>query len=257
MNHFHKNVKFTFEEEIHGKIPFLDILLVRNNHYINTTVYRKKTNTNIYLNWNSFGPNSWKWGTLRTTVTRAFEICSTDKFLEEEVEHIRAVFYHQNNYPFWVFDKIINEVKEKPKVTKVDTDKSGDKKHRLVLPNKGDRGNHVLRSMEKFVRKLLPKKLTLQITYTGKKLSSQFNIKNKTNFVRQHDLIYHVNCPLPTCKDNYIGETARRIREPIKDHNGRDHKSHMLKYSIEKHHDNVTQENFKIITKNFKNNKWK
>ena len=31
----------------------------------------------------------------------------------------------------------------------------------------------------------------------------------------------------------------------------------MLKDSIEKHHDNVTQENFKIIAKNFKNNKWK
>ena len=26
-------------------------------------------------------------------------------------------------------------------------------------------------------------------------------------------------------------------------------------HSIEKHHDNVTQENFKIIAKNFKNNK--
>ena len=37
----------------------------------------------------------------------------------------------------------------------------------------------------------------------------------------------------------------------------RDHKSHMLKHSIEKYHDNMTQENFKIIAKNFKNKKWK
>ena len=41
--------KFTFEEEIDGKIPFLDPLLVRNNHFIDTTVYRKNTNADIYL----------------------------------------------------------------------------------------------------------------------------------------------------------------------------------------------------------------
>ena len=104
LNNFHKNVKFTFEEEIVREIPFLDTLLVWNNHYIDTAVYRKKISTNIYLNWNSFGPNSWKWGTLRTVATRAFEICSIDKFLEEEIEYIRAVFYHQNNYPLWVID---------------------------------------------------------------------------------------------------------------------------------------------------------
>ena len=52
-------------------------------------------------------------------------------------------------------------MKEKPKVNTVDNDKVGDKKHRLVLPDKGDKGTHILRSMEKYVRKLLPKKSTL------------------------------------------------------------------------------------------------
>ena len=114
-------------------------MLVRNNHFIDTAVYRKKTNANIYLNWNSFGPNSWERGTLRANVTKSFEVCSTDKFLEEEIQYIRATFYHQNNYPIWVIDKIINKVKERPKVIKVDNDKSGGKKHRLLLPYKGDK----------------------------------------------------------------------------------------------------------------------
>ena len=51
LNNFHININFIFEEEIDGKIRFLNALLVRKNHYIDTTVYRKKTNTNIYLNW--------------------------------------------------------------------------------------------------------------------------------------------------------------------------------------------------------------
>ena len=80
LNSFHDNIKFTFEEEKDGKIPFLDALLVRNNQYLNTTVYRKKTHTDVYLNWKSFGPSSWKWGTLKTIVTRALELCSTNEF---------------------------------------------------------------------------------------------------------------------------------------------------------------------------------
>ena len=47
--------------------------------------------------------------------------------------------------------------------------------------------------------------------------------------------------------------SARHIHELAKDLNGRAHKSHMLKHSIEKHHDNVAQENFKIIAENFRN----
>ena len=58
-------------------------------------------------------------------------------------------------------------------------------------------------------------------------------------------------CPEPTCINNYVGESARRIREKIKDHNGRDHTSH----SIEKLHKNVNTIDFKIIDKNFHNNK--
>ena len=73
-------------------------------------------------------------------------------------------------------------MKENPKVTKVDNDESGDEKHRLVLPYKGDKRTHILRSMERYVRKLLSKKSTLQITYTGKKLNYQFNNKEKINF---------------------------------------------------------------------------
>ena len=50
-----------------------------------------------------------------------------------------------------------------------------------------------------------------------------------------------MNCPIPTYEDNYISETASRIHKRIKDQNGRDHMSHMLKHSTEEHHDNKAQ----------------
>ena len=54
---------------------------------------------------------------------------------------------------------------------------------------------------------------------------------------------------------DYMGESARRKTERIKHHNGRDHTSHVLKYSIEKSHKNVNTIDF--FHKNFHNNKWK
>ena len=94
LNSFHSNIKFTVEIEKGNKIAFLDILLIRYKDLINTTVYRKKTNTDLYINWKSFSPNNWKWGTLKTLVSRAYYICSTENYFKEELNHIETVFKH-------------------------------------------------------------------------------------------------------------------------------------------------------------------
>ena len=57
------------------RISFLDVLLIGSNSLINTKVYRKNSNTDIYINWKSFAPNNWKWRTLKTSsVTRALNM---------------------------------------------------------------------------------------------------------------------------------------------------------------------------------------
>ena len=66
-----------------------------------------------------------------------------------------------------------------------------------------------------------------------------------------------MKCSAENCSDDSIGESARRIIERVKDHGGRDTKSLVLKYSGEKEHLEVIQEDFKIIGSNFKNNRLK
>ena len=44
--------------------------------------------------------------------------------------------------------------------------------------------------------------------------------------------MYHATCPSELYDENYIGKTCRPIAERVKDHNGRDHKSHILKHSL-------------------------
>ena len=84
LNTFDKNIQFTFEEESDEVIPFLDILISRKRNDITTTVYRKPTCNDIYLNWNIFVPATWKRGTLKTLAERAYVICSTYQLLERE-----------------------------------------------------------------------------------------------------------------------------------------------------------------------------
>ena len=60
LNKFYENIKFTYEVERNGKISFLDILLIRNNGKLETTVFHKETNDDKYLHWRYFAPITWK-----------------------------------------------------------------------------------------------------------------------------------------------------------------------------------------------------
>ena len=155
LNSYHTNIKFTTEIESENKISFLDVLLIRNNSLISTKVYRKNTNTEIYINWKSFALNNWKWGTLKTLLTRAFDICSTGEYLKEDLEHIRKFFHHRNNYSLWVINKIIDDTEKIPSGNENDSS-NNEKTHRLNLPYQGDKGTKLLKTMKRYVSKLLP-----------------------------------------------------------------------------------------------------
>ena len=142
-----------------------------------------------------------------------------------------------------------NQVKE--------DEKTSIKSHILVLTYTQEKGIHIVNSMKRYVNKILPKNIKVQTAFTGKRLSSCFKTKDRTKFEHQHDIIYQVKCSVENCSNEYIGQSARRIIERIKDHGGRDTKSHVLKHSSEKEHVEVTQEDFKIIDSNCKSNRLK
>ena len=82
LNSFHKNIQFTYEVESNVKLPFLDMLPMQNHNDITATAYRKDINSDVYLYWDSFTPITWKRGTLKTLVERAYLICSAPRLLE-------------------------------------------------------------------------------------------------------------------------------------------------------------------------------
>ena len=103
LNSYHPNLKFTYELENAGKLSFLDILVIRqSNNKFETTVCRKNTTTDIYLNWFSNARNTWKRGTLKALINGAYTLCSMDYHLKEELRYLEKVFVGRNNYLRWL-----------------------------------------------------------------------------------------------------------------------------------------------------------
>ena len=125
---------------------------------ISTKVYRKNTNTDIYTNWKSFPPNNWKWRTLKTLVTRAFDICSTDEYFKEELQHIGTVFHHRENFSLWVINNVIDAAEKNLSANENDSS-SNNKIHRLMLAYQGDKGPNLLKWMKRYVSKLFYKNI--------------------------------------------------------------------------------------------------
>ena len=86
LNNFHPNIKFTSECEVNGSISFLDVRITTlPDGRFSTDVYRKPTDTNVYMNWKSFAPKPWKIGTLKGLVRRAYIVCSNDESRRKEI----------------------------------------------------------------------------------------------------------------------------------------------------------------------------
>ena len=79
-------------------------------------------------------------------------------------------------------------------------------------------------------------------------------MKDKTKFGHNRDIVYHGTCPETDCSENYIGETARRISESVKDNTGKDVHSHFFKRAIKSRHEVLDISNYSIIGKEYGNN---
>ena len=243
LNWLYSNIHFIYEKENNSQLPFLDVLFIRNGTHLDTTVYRKDTHNDLYLHWDTFAPVSRKRGTLRTLINRAYLICSNKELLHKELAYLRSVFLKKNGYPLSTIKKLMQEIEEKQKqkeVTQVSvTDQPNpqqQKIHSLMLPFASSEGTTIVKNLNKTLKNVLSSNVKTCITYTGQKLNSRFQIKDKINEKHKHDLIYYTKCPEEFCTEDYLGETGHRIIERVADHAGNDRQSHLLKHALTQNH---------------------
>lgn len=99
LNSIYTDIQFTFEEEKSGELPFLDVLIKRlNNGKLQTSVYRKNSNSEVILHYASNHPANHKRSCVRTLFNRAHTHCSTTNNLKEEIDYLYK-FFSNNGYP--------------------------------------------------------------------------------------------------------------------------------------------------------------
>ena len=118
--------------------------------FLQTTIYRKSTHNGVYLHWNSFAPRTWKRATLQ----------GTEELLQDELKQIEEQFININGYPKWVFDQVNEECKA-PRNADYDNNVTANNEsisttHRLILPYKGEQGQKIIKSLNNYVKRLLP-----------------------------------------------------------------------------------------------------
>ena len=257
LNSFHDDIKFTYEMEGEGSIPFLDVYVQRKeNGTFTTSIYRKKTSSDVYINWNSFAPRTWKIGTLHGLLQRAFTICSDKAKVEEEIRYLKSVFTKINNYPINVVENIIKKVRnknihaEKDAQREIESDTVS--RPHMSLPYGGDKGNTIIKKLKRTLNSILPTTVQPEISVKGTKIASCFKIKDKVDDKHTSGFIYEFECNrVQTCKSNYIGETGRRKEVRLQEHGEKDESSAILQHCRSTKHAKAKEKNFKILARNY------
>ncbi|KFD67427.1 hypothetical protein M514_11958 [Trichuris suis] len=187
-------IAFTIEKELDGKLPFLDILIIRSEEGIKTTVYRKPTHSDKYIEFTSHHPRHVMIGILHGMVNRALPICDQE-YLEEKLEHIRRTFKH-NGYPVRLINSVIRRTLEGR--TRETRPTAGP---RLILPYYAGSGEKIKR---------LGNRLGFKVWFKGNKhlRSILRNDKEKVPPDRCPGVVYAITC---ACSASYIGETGNTL----------------------------------------------
>ena len=151
-------------------------------------------------------------------------MCFNDQHLRNEIKHLKKVVNDINGHPNWIIEQTIEKVKNQNEMTRSAQVKTNteENEHLLMLPCKGKVGETTRKSLRNTLKYVIPANNTCKIIYTGTKLDSKFNIKDKISKEHEHDLIYKAQCPDLNCDETYIVEIGRRFSERIIDHSGHD-----------------------------------
>ena len=128
LNSIDPHIQFTIEPELEGRMPFLDTCIhINNDASIKTTIYRKPTHTDQYLNFYSNHHLEHKRSVVRSLLYRADNVVSDPEDKQSEQQHICNAL-SANKFPKWMLDipsnnnsnkkpTTRNEPSDKPKIS--------------------------------------------------------------------------------------------------------------------------------------------
>ena len=101
------NIKFTMEIAEQNTIPFVGMNITKSGNRLETSVYRKSTNTGLLLHYHSHVDKRYKDFLLTTMIHRAYQLSSTPTAFSVECNKLRSTFLNLD-YPINLINSAIN-----------------------------------------------------------------------------------------------------------------------------------------------------
>ena len=172
----HLNINFSLEKENEGRLSFLDVNIFREKGKFVTNVYRKKTFSGVYTNFDSFIPETYKIGLIKSLLFRCFNLCSDFVKFHHEIDMLKGIL-HKNSYPRDFVDKCIKEFLDRVLTRKVVVSTVPKKDLMIVLPYLGKLSLQIRTRINRVMRNKLPH-CNLRIVFQTKcKLINYFHIQ--------------------------------------------------------------------------------
>ena len=208
LNSLHCNLKFTVEVGT-VSLPFLDVCVKIDNRAFETSVYRKKTHTGVFLNFSTVCPTQWKRGLILCLINRAKCICSSLTLFNEEVSCLRNMFI-RNCYPVRFFDGALERFLN-PRIAVLDDEDGTTATTRysiLRVPYYGSESMKFARRLSGIISRRFD--VDIKIVYSTFKVKNYFQLKCRTPFHLLSNVIYKFDCVANT-QTSYIGYTKRHM----------------------------------------------
>ena len=214
MNNLETTIKFTVDVQINNKLPFLDIMIERQNNTLITYVYHKPTDTGLYLKWVSNQPKQYKINLIKCLCNRASRICSSYNLLMKELDNYKKIFI-ANGYPHNVIKKAMRKFELKK------NDNNIQQQHNSMIQTvyiSLPYYNEISIKLAKKIKMLLdlPNKKVMFGYKSQTRISSLFSPTYREKKKLNNQLIYQYNCQ--NCNYSYIGQTSRNVDQRKREH---------------------------------------
>lgn len=217
LNNQHQNIKFTMEEEVDGKLAFLDLMVRRNGDNIDIGIYRKPTFSGLGTSFFSFSPLKYKINTIKTLLFRAYNLTSSFITFDKEISFLRG-FFVKNGFTKSVFDKQVNVFLNKIYEPKAKDPTVPKQIMYFSLPFLGETSKKIEKDLKRIFFSYFPH-VEFRFAHNNNfRVRSFFPFKDKLPQSIRSSVIYKFSCP--SCQLGYIGSSTRAFKIRIDSHLG-------------------------------------
>ena len=187
---------------------------------LTTTVFRKKTHSDRYLDFDSHHPLAHKVAVARTLLTRADHICGSAPDRDVEKRRITEAL-NSNGYPTALVKKNWHPTPHSTPPLELNTPKAV-----VVIP-------YVKHLSESIRRILSPLKIRTCFRPHRTLRQALVNLKARVPFQQKAGVIYRIPCS--GCPRVYVGQTGRTLAQRLKEHKRALVSGHLAQSAVAEH----------------------